>query len=170
MSWREAFAWIEMAAGDKFTGLALFAETEILKIEQDRVGEVIIGLEHVHVGRFDAGHAEGFAAGDDTRSDREIGTLGDMPLEMRLSGTDNASRLLRASRARSRPVTMTTPPPSVTRQQSSLCSGSQIIGEANTSSTVRGSRIHAFGLSDAHFRAATATRARCSGVAPHSCI
>src|SRR5262245_40290094 len=79
-----------MAGVDERTSLAFFAESEILEIEQDGVREVVVGLEYVHVGGLDAGHAEGFTTGDNTRSDGEIGTLRDMPLDVRFSGTDDA--------------------------------------------------------------------------------
>ena len=46
---------------------------------------------------------------------------------------------LRSDRARSAEVSTTAPAPSVTRQQSSLCSGVASIGDASTSSTVIGS-------------------------------
>jgi hypothetical protein len=45
---------------------------------------------------------------------------------------------LRRSRARSARVSTTAPAPSVTRQQSSLCSGLASMGEASTSSTLSG--------------------------------
>ncbi len=51
-----------------------------------------------------------------------------------------------------------------------MCSGSQIIGDASTSSTVIGSRYQARGLSRAHCRAATATWARSSLVVPYWCM
>ena len=75
-----------------------------------------------------------------------------------------------ASRAREAPVTTSAPPPSVTRQQSRRRSGSQIIRDDSTSSMDSGSRDHAFGLSAAHRRAATAISASCADVVPYSCI
>ena len=47
---------------------------------------------------------------------------------------------LASARARSADVKTKAPAPSVTRQQSSRCSGDDCIGDASTSSTVMGSR------------------------------
>ena len=74
---------------------------------------------------------------------------------------------LAASFARAPVVRTTAPPPSVSRQQSSLCRGSLIMGDSSTSSMVSGSRDQALGLSRAHSRAATATSASCSAVVPY---
>ena len=51
-----------------------------------------------------------------------------------------------------------------------MCSGSEIMGEARTSSTVMGSRYMASGLVAALARASTAIRASCSDVVPYSCM
>ena len=64
--------------------------------------------------------------------------------------------------ARSGRVSTTAAAPSVTRQQSSLPSGSEIIRALTTSSMVSGSLTNASGLSPAHPRAATATSAKSS--------
>src|SRR6266567_2724237 len=64
---------------------------------------------------------------------------------------------LRVCLARAAEATTIAPPPSVTRQQSSRCSGSEIQREFSTSSIVMGSRIIAFSLSVAHLRVATAS-------------
>ena len=65
---------------------------------------------------------------------------------------------------------MTAPPPSLITQQSSRCSGSAIIGELTTSSTVTTSRSIACGLCCAWCEAATLTQASCSLVVPNSCM
>ncbi|MCY1235339.1 hypothetical protein D9M72_479520 [compost metagenome] len=67
-------------------------------------------------------------------------------------------------------ATISAPPPSDTTQQSSLCSGSAIIGEFSTSCTVTTSRSIACGLYCAWCDAATLTHASCSGVVPYSYI
>src|SRR5918912_1880652 len=71
-------------------------------------------------------------------------------------------------RATSGLATMTAPPPSVTTQQSSRCSGSLSIGEASTSSTLTGFGSNACGLYWACSDAATLTQASCSLVVPNS--
>jgi hypothetical protein len=65
---------------------------------------------------------------------------------------------------------MNAPPPSEITQQSSLCSGSAIMRELRTSSTVIGSRYCANGLRPANSRTPTAISASCSGVVPNSCM
>src|SRR2546422_577017 len=60
------------------------------------------------------------------------------------------------------------PPPSVLMQQSSRCSGSEIIGELSTSSTVTAYGNIAFGLCWAWVDAATLIQASCSLVVPYS--
>ena len=67
-------------------------------------------------------------------------------------------------------VTISAPPPSVTTQQSSRCSGSAIMGEASTSATVTTSRSMAWGLCCAWWLAATLIHASCSEVVPNSCM
>jgi hypothetical protein len=62
------------------------------------------------------------------------------------------------------------PPPSVITQQSRRCSGSLIMGELSTSSTVTTSRRNACGLCWAWWDAATLTQASCSLVVPNSCM
>ncbi len=64
----------------------------------------------------------------------------------------------------------TAPPPSEMMQQSNMCNGSEIIREANTSSTVNGSRYMASGFRAALARASTATRASCADVVPYWCM
>ena len=76
----------------------------------------------------------------------------------------------RRSRARSAVVRTTAPPPSEITQQSSLCSGSAIMRELTTSSTLRGSRYIALGFSRAYSRTPTAISASCSDVVPNSCM
>ena len=73
---------------------------------------------------------------------------------------------LRASRARSREVTISATPPSLIRQQSSRCSGSTISREFWWSASVIGSRITASGLSEALRRQLTAIQPSCSLVVP----
>ena len=65
---------------------------------------------------------------------------------------------------------MIAPPPSLMTQQSSRCSGSAIIGELTTSSTVTTSRSIACGLCCAWCEAATLIQASCSLVVPYSCM
>src|SRR5438270_165853 len=65
-------------------------------------------------------------------------------------------------------ATITAPPPSVTTQLSSRCSGSLSIGEFTTSSTVTGFRSSACSLYCACSDAATFTQASCSAVVPYS--
>jgi len=75
-----------------------------------------------------------------------------------------------ASLARSREVTISATPPSLIRQQSSRCSGSTIQRELWWSAMVIGSRITAFGLSEALRRPFTATQPSCSLVVPYSAM
>ena len=77
---------------------------------------------------------------------------------------------LARSRARSALVSTTAPAPSVTRQQSSLCSGDASSGDASTSSTVIGSWNRARGFMAAHSRVLTAICASCSEVVPNSAM
>ena len=65
---------------------------------------------------------------------------------------------------------MKAPPPSEITQQSNLWSGSAIIRDDSTSSTVIGSRYWADGLSPANSRIPTAISASCSEVVPNSCM
>ena len=65
-------------------------------------------------------------------------------------------------------TTTMAPPPSVMTQQSSRCSGSEIIGEFTTSSTVTTSRNSACSLYCAWCEAATLIQASCSAVVPNS--
>src|SRR5436309_9447537 len=67
-------------------------------------------------------------------------------------------------------TTTTAPPPSVMTQQSNRCSGSEIIGEFTTSSTVTTSRRSACGLCWACCEAATLIHASCWPVVPNSCM
>ena len=67
-------------------------------------------------------------------------------------------------------TTTMAPPPSVMTQQSSRCSGSEIIGELMTSSTVTTSRKSAFGLCWACCEAATLIQASCALVVPYWCM
>ena len=67
-------------------------------------------------------------------------------------------------------ATMMAPPPSLMTQQSSRCSGSAIIGELTTSSTVTTSRSIACGLYCAWCEAATLTHASCWLVVPYWCM
>ena len=60
-------------------------------------------------------------------------------------------------------------PPSLTSEQSSRWSGSAIMRELSTSSTVIGLRICAAGFIEACLRHATATAARCAAVVPYAC-
>src|SRR5205814_1028429 len=60
--------------------------------------------------------------------------------------------------------------PEVPAHQPSLCSGSAIMRELTTSSTVMGSRYRAWGFNAACPRTATAISASCSGVVPNSCM
>ena len=62
------------------------------------------------------------------------------------------------------------PPPSLMTQQSSRWSGSEIIGEPTTSSTVTTSRSTACGLCSAWCEAATLIQASCSLVVPNWCM
>ena len=62
------------------------------------------------------------------------------------------------------------PPPSLMMQQSSRCSGDEMIREASTSSTVIGSRYLAAGFIEACRRIVTAISASCSEVVPYSCM
>ena len=65
-------------------------------------------------------------------------------------------------------TTTMAPPPSVMTQQSSRCSGSEIIGEFTTCSTVTTSRSNACSLYCAWCEAATLIQASCSAVVPNS--
>ena len=65
-------------------------------------------------------------------------------------------------------VTISAPPPSVTTQQSSRCSGSAIIRELTTSSTVTTSFRKACSFHWAWWLAATLIQASCSLVVPYS--
>src|SRR3982750_1775158 len=65
-------------------------------------------------------------------------------------------------------TTTIAPPPSVMTQQSSRCSGSEMIGEFTTSSTVTTSFSSACGLYCAWCEAATLIQASCSEVVPNS--
>ena len=67
-------------------------------------------------------------------------------------------------------VTTIAQAPSVSSEQSSRWRGSAIMREFSTSSTVIGSRKKARGLREAFSRWVTATRAKCSGFAPNSCM
>ena len=67
-------------------------------------------------------------------------------------------------------TTTSAPPPSVITQQSRRCSGSAIIGELTTSSTVTTSRSSACGLCWAWWDAATLIQASCWLVVPYSCM
>ncbi|MCY1511230.1 hypothetical protein D9M68_456380 [compost metagenome] len=67
-------------------------------------------------------------------------------------------------------ATISAPPPSDTTQQSMRRSGSEIIGERITSSTVSTSRSMAFGLCCAWCEADTLIHASCSDVVPNSCM
>src|SRR6185437_1608946 len=91
-------------------------------------------------------------------------SLGDSPWPSTLTV------FLARSLATSGATTTRAPPPSLTTQQSSRCSGSLIIGESSTSSTVTGLRSIAFGLYRACWLAATLTAASCALVVPYSCM
>ena len=80
--------------------------------------------------------------------------------------TSGRFRLLATSGA----TTITAPPPSEITQQSIRCSGSAIIGEASTSSTVTTSRSMACSFHCAWCEAATLIQASCSEVVPYSCM
>ncbi|CFN98669.1 Uncharacterised protein [Bordetella pertussis] len=81
----------------------------------------------------------------------------------------STDRLLLAALA-ARLLITSAAPPSEIRQQSSRRSGVLISREFSTSSMEIGSRLCALGWRPAWRRCSTAMAARCSGVAPYSCM
>ena len=137
---------------------------EVLELHQHRDGEAVVDRGVLDVGRLDAGLGEGRRAGPAPRRvvgrgrpGRPSGRLSASPAPMQLAPAA-ASGSWR-SRAR---ATISAPPPSLITQQSSRCSGSAIIGELTTSSTVTTSRSIACGLCCAWCEAATLIQASCS--------
>ena len=112
-------------------------------VQQHGDRERVVDHEQVDVGRLDAGHREGARARHRAGGRGEVGHLADHAVRRRTSPRRaRTTGGFGAGRAPARADVITTaPPPSVTRQQSSRCSGETCIGDASTSSIVIGSRI-----------------------------
>ena len=160
----------EVAVGHELAALALGAEAEVLQRDQHGDGEAVVDGRVLDVRGLDAGLGEGRRPRPDGARIREV----DAPAHLVLDRLARARAAARAAASRRRATsgltTTMAPPPSVITQQSRRCSGSEIIGELTTSSTVTTSRSRAWGLCCAWCEAATLIQASCSLVVPYSCM
>ena len=140
---RQPAAEAERAALDEGAALALGAEAEILELAEHDIGEAVVDLGDVDIGRRDARHGEGARRGLGQAEPRHVRPLGDgaRAVRMALRDAGDSTRGRRRSCARSAALTTTAAAPSLSRLQSSSRSGSAIIREAWWSSMVIGAVI-----------------------------
>jgi hypothetical protein len=148
----------------------LSAEAQILQEQHGVYGEGVVEHRHVDIFRAHTGHAVGPGPRVRGGRDRKVRHLAYVAVPVGLAGPQQVDGGSLRSLALSDLVTIAAPPPSVTRQQSRTLRGEETMREESTSSTVRSSRMNAFGLSFAHPLAATATSASCPRVVPYSCM
>ena len=137
---RERAAGAELAVLDERAAFALGAEAEVLEVQQRGDRERVVAHEQVDVGRLDAGHRE--RGGPETAPPVVVRSGISLIIECvpHVAAPSTYAGGFGRSRARSADVITNAPAPSVTRQQSSRCSGETCIGDASTSSIVIGSR------------------------------
>src|SRR5258706_12146768 len=84
------------------TALALFAETKVFELDNDRDRKTIVDLRHVDVGRFESRGAKCVAARVDRAGSGELG-VADMAVTQTISLAEKMHRLaLQIVRARGR--------------------------------------------------------------------